>query len=88
MSPSLRQEMRPIVEDSLSEVGAIKAFRKIMKSYNALPYAPEAKADVTGYVVEKGIDGVFFYLAKEETAIRENPEKRTTELLKQVFGNN
>lgn len=86
MSPSLYKEMHPIVEDSLSEVGAIKAFKKIMKEYKKLPYVPEVKADITGYVVEKGMDGVFFYLAKEEAAIRENPEKRTTELLKQVFG--
>lgn len=86
MSPSLRKEMRPIVESSLSEVGAIKAFKKVMKSYNKLPYAPEVKADITGYVIQKGMDGVFFYLAKEEAAIRDNPEKRTTELLKQVFG--
>lgn len=86
MSPSLRDEMRPIVESSLSDVGAIKAFRKVMKSYNKISYVPEVKADLTGYVVEKGMDGVFFYLAKEEAAIRENPEKRTTDLLKQVFG--
>lgn len=85
-SASLEKEMRPIVEDSLSEVGAIKAFKKVMKSYNNLPYVPEAKADITGYVVQKGMDGVFFYLAKEEVAIRENPEKRTTELLRKVFG--
>ena len=85
-SASLEKEMRPIVEDSLSEVGAIRSFKKVMKSYNKLPYVPDAKADITGYVVQKGMDGVFFYLAKEEVAIRENPEKRTTELLRQVFG--
>jgi len=32
------------------------------------------------------VDGIFYYLAKEEAAIRENPAKRTTDLLKQVFG--
>jgi hypothetical protein len=31
------------------------------------------------------MSGIFEYLAKEEAAIRENPAKRTTELLKQVF---
>ena len=34
----------------------------------------------------KAIDGVFLYLAREEAAIRENPAKRTTEILKKVFG--
>ncbi|HSR55936.1 MAG TPA: DUF4197 family protein [Alphaproteobacteria bacterium] len=37
-------------------------------------------------MVEKGIEGVFFYLGKEEAAIRTNPAKRTTEILKKVFG--
>jgi hypothetical protein len=37
-------------------------------------------------VVEKGMDGIFYYMAKEEAAIRQNPAKRTTDLLKRVFG--
>ncbi|WP_200889333.1 DUF4197 family protein [Geoalkalibacter ferrihydriticus] len=32
------------------------------------------------------MDGIFYYLAEEEAAIRRNPAKRTTELLRQVFG--
>ena len=38
------------------------------------------------YVVDKALDGIFYYVAQEEAAIRENPAKRTTELLKKVFG--
>jgi hypothetical protein len=32
------------------------------------------------------MDGIFLYLGKEEAAIRDNPAKRSTELLKKVFG--
>ena len=32
-----------------------------------------------------GLQGMFLYLAEEEKAIRENPAKRTTELLQKVF---
>jgi len=32
------------------------------------------------------MNGIFHYLAQEEAAIRQNPAKRTTELLKTVFG--
>ncbi|MBW2565104.1 MAG: DUF4197 family protein [Deltaproteobacteria bacterium] len=28
------------------------------------------KADLTGFVVEKGMDGIFYYLAREEADIR------------------
>jgi len=31
------------------------------------------------------MDGIFYYMAKEEAAIRRNPAKRTTDLLKKVF---
>jgi hypothetical protein len=35
--------------------------------------------------LDRGIDGIFYYLAIEEKEIRNNPAKRTTELLKKVF---
>ncbi|WP_457665258.1 DUF4197 family protein [Thiolapillus sp.] len=38
------------------------------------------------YVTEKTLDGLFYKLAQEEKAIRENPLARSTDLLKQVFG--
>jgi hypothetical protein len=50
-----------------------------------LPFVPDVKADLTNHVLEKAIAGIFLYLGKEEAAIRENPAKRTTELLKKVF---
>jgi len=48
--------------------------------------ARSVDADLTGHVVEKGSDGIFYYLAEEEKAIRENPLKRTSEILQRVFG--
>jgi hypothetical protein len=41
---------------------------------------------LTNYVTEGGMNGIFHYLAREEAAIRQNPAKRTTDLLKRVFG--
>jgi hypothetical protein len=88
MSSPLAKEMSPIVSDSLSEVGAIKSYDNAMKEYKSIPFAPDVKADLTTYVVEKGIDGIFHYIAIEEAAIRQDPVKRTTELLQKVFGAN
>lgn len=88
MSPSLGKGMRPIVENSLSQVGAVQAFDNVMREYQTLPFVPDVKANLTDYVVQKGMDGFFYYIAKEETAIRKDPVKQTTELLKKVFGAN
>jgi hypothetical protein len=86
MSPALAQEMKPIVEKSLAEVGAVQAYDNVMGQYRSMPFVPDVKADLTDHVINKGMDGIFYYLAKEEAAIRQNPAKRTTEILQKVFG--
>ncbi len=86
MSPSLAKEMEPVVNKSLSEVGAVQTYDNVMKEYRSVPFVPDVKADLKDYVVAKGMDGIFYYMAKEEAAIRQNPAKRTTDLLKRVFG--
>lgn len=86
MTPPLKEEMAPVVDRTLSEVGAIQAYDKVMGQYTSLPFVPDVKADLTGYVLEKGIDGLFHYIAIEEAEIRKNPARQTTALLKKVFG--
>ncbi len=87
MSAPLAQEMRPIVDASLDEVGAINAYNNAMGQYQSLPLVPDIQANLTDHVLDKGIEGIFYYLAVEEKAIRQNPAKRTTELMRKVFGN-
>ena len=86
MTPSLKKEMQPIVDKSLSQVGAVQSYDTMMGQYKALPFVPDAKANLTEYVLQKGMDGIFFYIAKEEASIRKDPVKQTTALLKKVFG--
>jgi hypothetical protein len=86
MSKPLAAEMRPLVTESLAEVGAIQSYDALMSRYRNLPLVPDVKADLTEHVVDQGMEGIFHYLAREEAAIRQNPAKRTTELLRQVFG--
>ena len=87
MSAPLAIEMKPVIDESLADVGAVKMYDDVMKSYKSVPFAPKIDADLSDYVVQKGMDGIFYYLAKEEAAIREDPLKRTTDILKNVFGN-
>lgn len=86
MSEPLADEMRPVVDDALAEVGAIRAYDAMMDEYRELPFVPDVKADLTNYALGKAMDGLFLYIAREEAAIRKNPAKRTTELLQRVFG--
>lgn len=86
MSGRLVSEWTPIVDNQLASVGAIASYDKLMGQYKDIPFVPDVKADLTNYVVGKAIDGVFLYLGREEAAIRQNPAKRTTAVLKRVFG--
>ncbi|MEM7170830.1 MAG: DUF4197 domain-containing protein [Pseudomonadota bacterium] len=87
-SKPLSKAMAPIVDESLQDVGAIDAYDAVMAEYQSLPLVPDVKADLNDYVVEKGMDGLFYYIAQEEAAIRQDPVKRSTELLQKVFGAN
>jgi len=86
MTTPLLNEMRPLVDETLSQVGVVKTYDQFMKQYDTFPFVPDVKSDLTEHVLEKGIQGLFYYMAIEEANIRNNPEKQTTELLKKVFG--
>ncbi|MDG4475177.1 DUF4197 domain-containing protein [Thiovibrio frasassiensis] len=88
MTPSLKKEMQPIIDTSLSQVGAVQSYDQVMGQYKAVPFVPDVKANLTDHVLQKAMDGIFYYLAKEEASIRKDPLKQTTALLKKVFGGN
>jgi len=87
MSPSLRKMLFPVINKTLADVGVVKLYKNTLKKYHTIPFVPPIKDDLETYVLEKSIEGIFFYLEKEEAAIRNNPQKRTTELLKRMFSN-
>jgi len=85
MSPELAREMRPVVEKAMSRTGTVKAYDTMMGQYKSIPFVPDVKTDLTNHVVKRAMDGIFYYMAEQEAAIRKDPVKRTTRLLKKVF---
>jgi hypothetical protein len=63
MSGRLGDEMRPIINSSMANVGAIQAYDKVMGNYGTLPFVPDVKTNLTDHVVGKGMDGVVDYIA-------------------------
>ena len=86
-SADLSDVVRPVVDQSLADVGALNAYDSLTSQYNSLPFIPDLKGNLTDHAVDGALKGLFHYLASEEAAIRQNPAKRTTELLTRVFGN-
>lgn len=86
MGAELAKEIQPIIQQSLNEAGAVKAYDAVTSQYAKMPLASSLKTNMNDYVANKAIDGIFYYVAQEEAAIRANPAKRTTDILKKVFG--
>lgn len=86
MSKPLAEEMQPVVEDTLSDVGAVQSYDRVMDRYTSIPFVPDVKANLVQHTLDKTLEGIFTLLAREEAAIRSNPVKRSTELLRTVFG--
>lgn len=78
---------KPIIKSSLDKVNATKHWLSIMTTYNKIPFVEKVNPELETYVTQKAINGLFFMLAQQEIAIRENPKERTSALLKKVFGN-
>jgi hypothetical protein len=84
----LTDKFTPIISQSLENVEVTRYWTPLVNAYNSIPFVKSQNPDLEAYVTEKGIDGLFTMIAKEEKAIRENPAARTTDLLKKVFGEN
>jgi len=84
-TPQLTQKIRPIVEIALKKVNATKYWSDLFNEYNRFA-VKKINPDLTGFVTEKTIEGLFFSIGEEEQKIRKDPAAQVTELLKKVFG--
>jgi hypothetical protein len=85
-TPELKTKFSPVIKSSLDKVDATRMWAELITAYNQLPFVTKKNPDLTAYVTDKAISGLFTMIAKEELKIRQNPAARTTELLKKVFG--
>jgi hypothetical protein len=86
-STELSKKFQPIIKTSLDKVHGTKYWANIINTYNTIPLVEQVNPNLTEYVTNKAMEGLFTMIAKEELAIRKDPMARTTELLKRVFGN-
>lgn len=89
-TPALTGLFTPIMKNALADSGAMQMLDDVGAWLDDVPFAPKlannARADLVAHGVQYGLSGVFHYIAKEEAGIRDNPAKRTSEILRRVFG--
>ena len=82
----LTEAFRPVIEASLKKVDATKYWNAVFSNYNKFSADP-VNPDLTAYVTEKAMAGIFYQVGLEEQKIRKDPMARTTDILKKVFAN-
>lgn len=80
----LTEAFRPTIEKSLEKVDATKYWNAVFSAYNKFTIN-KVNPDLSAYVTEKALSGIFHQVAEEEQKIRKDPLARTTDLLKSVF---
>lgn len=81
----LRQQFTPIVQDAINKVELTKYWTPVISKYNSIPFVEKQNADLTGYITDRAVVGLFKLIVLEEMKIRQNPGARVTDILKRVF---
>ena len=82
----LTAKFRPVIDNSLNEVGATKYWSDAVNYYNKIPLVDDLNPDLGGYVTQKALDGLFYMIEQEELKIRQDPGARLSEIVQKVFG--
>jgi len=84
----LREKFSPIVRDEMEKIQAIKLYNEMIDKYETNPFASKIKLDISDYVTDKALDGLFTVVGDQEAKIRNDPEAQVTSLLRSIFGKN
>ncbi len=82
---ALYSKFHPVIKASFKKVGADDIWNQLITKYNKLPLTKDVNPDLTSYVTEEALKGVYTMIAVEEKEIRSKTDSRTTDLMKKVF---
>lgn len=82
---ALYDKFNPVIQNSFEKVGADKIWSSIITKYNQIPLTSNVNPDLTEYVTQEALVGVYTMIEVEEKKIRNSISSRTTDLLKKVF---
>lgn len=82
----LIKSMKPVIDASLAKVNATAYWDKVFSNYNKVS-PTKVNTDLSAYVTNKALEGLFYTIGLEEQKIRKDPAARTSDLLKKVFSN-
>jgi hypothetical protein len=78
--------LRPPMTDALTQSGAFTLLRTGLREVGLASMTRDMRAEIISFSTTKALDGCFYFIAEEERAIRRDPWRRTTDILRRVFG--
>jgi Protein of unknown function (DUF4197) len=84
--PRLAAALRPPMTQALTQSGAFNLMRSALREIGLAGQTASLRAELINFATTKALDGCFFFVAEEERAIRRDPVRRTTDILRRVFG--
>lgn len=84
--PRLTTLLRPPMTRALTASGAFALMRSALREVGLGAMTSDLRTEVINFSTAKALDGCFFFIAEEERAIRRDPVRRTTDILRRVFG--
>jgi Protein of unknown function (DUF4197) len=78
-------KFRPVIDSSLIKFDATKYWSDVFTAYNKVSLK-KVNTDLTAYVTERALSGLFYNIALQEQKIRKDPAAQVTGILKKVFG--
>lgn len=78
--------LKPPMTRALTESGAFTLLRSALREVGLASMTTDLRREVIDFSTTKALDGCFYFVAEEERAIRRDPWRRTTDILRRVFG--
>lgn len=78
--------LRPVMTQALTGSGAFSLMRSTLRELGLARMTDTVRAETVAFSTERALDGCFHFIAEEERAIRRDPARRTTDILRRVFG--
>jgi len=78
-------KFNPVIKSSFDKVGADAVWADLIGRYNSIPLVKKVNSDLTDYVTQEALNGVYKMIAIEEKEIRTKVSSRSTDLLRKVF---
>lgn len=88
-SNQLKQAFMPKVKEAIGRVQLTQLWQPLASGYNKttiISGKPKVTEDLTQYVLDRSVSGLFLMVEKEENKIRKDPAARVNDILMRVFG--